>query len=151
MRTISFLAVFLLVLVHCGTVPTNPVPDLKPAITDMAVAPQPDLSPTPALVSVSPATIPIGADTTVTVTGTNSHFDTWCPVGASTSFAPCVLNSFSTKIVNANTVQYLISVPAGAQPTSCNIVIQPRVVNSGGGCGANAGAQLQLSPAFSLK
>lgn len=31
------------------------------------------------------------------------------------------------------------------------ITVQPRVVNSSGGCGPNAGPQLSLSPAFSLK
>ncbi len=83
--------------------------------------------------------------------GSNCHFDSWCSLAAATSFAPCVLNSFSTKVVDADTVQYLISVPAGAQPTACNVSIQPRVANNSGGCGANAGPLLTLSPAFSLK
>lgn len=151
MRPLIFLAAFLLVSVHCENAPTNPAPDLKIPATDMAPAPQPDLAPTSALVNASPTTIAIGADSTITVKGSNCHFDSWCSLAAATSFAPCVLNSFSTKVVDADTVQYLISVPAGAQPTACNVSIQPRVANSSGGCGANAGPLLTLSPAFSLK
>lgn len=150
-HSIFFLAAVLLIFIHCGTASTNHAPDLKPLMADMTTAPQPDLLLAPVLVSASPATIAIGADATITVKGSACHFDTWCSVAAATSFAPCVLNSFSTKVVDADTVQYLISVPAGAQPTACNVSIQPRVPNSGGGCGANAGPLLTLSPAFSLK
>ena len=105
----------------------------------------------PALVSVSPQTATIGGDTTITVKGSACHFDTWCGIGSATSFTSCVLSSFTTKIVDADTVQFTLSVPMGAQPMACGISIQPRLQNSGGGCGANAGPLLQLSPAFSLK
>lgn len=150
MRLVTILSLAL-VFLDCGTTAIPAPPDLRAPAVDMATAPQPDLAPAPALASVSPATVTIGADTTITLTGTNCHFDTWCDIGASTSFAPCVLNSFSTKVVDANTMQYSVSVPAGAQPANCKITIQPRVANSGGGCGPNAGPQLVLSPAFSLK
>lgn len=147
--TISFLTAALLVFIHCGN--TDPALDMEPPKSDMGAAPQPDLAPAPALVSVSPQTATIGGDTTITVKGSACHFDTWCGIGSATSFAPCALNSFSTKIVDADTIQFTLSVPVGAQPMSCNIAIQPRSVNSGGGCGANAGPLLTLSPAFSLK
>lgn len=149
MRIVKALALTALFYLNCTPESAPVVYDMRPVVLDMSGA-QPDLTPIPALLSVSPTTIPIGVDTVVTVTGANCHFDTWCP-GPSTSFAPCVLNSFSSGAKGPNTIQYTLTVPAGAQPTNCNVSIQPRLVNSNGSCGANASALLSLSLAFTLK
>lgn len=149
MRIVKALALTALFYLNCTPESAPVVYDIRPVVLDMSGT-QPDLTPIPVLVSVSPTTIPIGADTVITVTGANCHFDTWCS-GPSTSFAPCVLNSFSSGAKGPNTIQYTLTVPAGAQPINCNVSIQPRLVNSNGSCGANASALLSLSPAFTLK
>jgi len=150
MRIVKALALAAFFSLNCNPTPTPIVEDMRVSLSDMDVAQSDLATPTPTLVSVTPNIVPIGADTVITVTGANCHFDTWCP-GPSTSFAPCVLNSFSSGAKGPNTIQYTLTVPAGTQPTNCNVTIQPRLVNSNGSCGANASALLSLLPAFTLK
>lgn len=145
-NTLALATVFSL---NCMSEPMPTQNDMRIISGDMAAS-QVDLAVQPSLVSVSPGVVPIGADTVITVRGNDCHFDTWCP-GPLTSFQPCVINSFSTAVKDANTIQYTLTVPAGTQPNNCNVSIQPRLVNSNGSCGANASALLALSPAFSLK
>lgn len=91
-----------------------PPPPPPPPVVDMAA------SPAPRIVSVSPTTVKINADTKLSVVGSGLHLDQSVP--GIWSFGVCQINTYTYAPVDADNGSLLLQVP-GLNPGPCDLTL----------------------------
>lgn len=119
----SFLLASAVFLSACGAASPGPTPPggPPPASPPDLAGPPPDLVQEPQLLSVSPTSVPIGADTSLLVTGRNLRLDQ--AQGALWSFGACPISAYTYAPVDASHCRLIVQVPKVA-PASCDLSVR---------------------------